>query len=41
MMNASSDRERPGGTTPVRRYDGAKVATIERLMIEKVSGKVA
>jgi PRC-barrel domain protein len=27
--------------TPVRRSDGSKVGTIERLMIDKVSGKVA
>jgi hypothetical protein len=27
--------------TPVRRSDGTKIGTIERLMIDKVSGKVA
>ena len=27
--------------TPVRRADGTKIGTIERLMIDKVSGKVA
>jgi PRC-barrel domain len=27
--------------TPVRRFDGTKVGTIERVMIDKVSGNVA
>ena len=35
------DRERPGRRHPVRRSSGEKIGTIERLMIDKLSGNVA